>query len=73
MTATATRTTDLQQQVTVFDITLPNGKTARCWQFDDGSVDGQGSRWTAAQWAAGKAKMIAVGAVITESAGYAHC
>lgn len=72
MTATATRTTDLQQQVTIFDITLSNGKTARCWQFADGSVDGQGSRWTADQWTAGKAKMLAIGAKIVESQGFAH-
>lgn len=54
--------------VTCLDITLPNGKTTRAVVYSDGSVSQGSLVWTPEQFVAGKAKLIAVGAKIVETA-----
>ena len=68
---TPTRTHKDQQPVTVFTITMPGGKTATCWQFASGEVDGQGRRWDASQWNAAQNKIKAAGATVAVSQGFA--
>lgn len=54
--------------MTYVDITLPDGKTAKATIYSDGTVSQGAAVWTAAQWEIGKAKMLAAGATITETA-----
>jgi hypothetical protein len=54
--------------MTYLDITLPNGKTAKATIYTDGTVSQGAAVWTAAQWEIGRAKLVAAGAKIIETA-----
>lgn len=75
MKATTERIHKDQEEVTVITVTLASGQKQEFIRFDSGDEAGRVyaglNFWPAEQFAAGVAKMIAAGATVTESAGFA--
>lgn len=62
----------MKKVMKIWTVTLPNGKTQRFEEEPSGKVaiDGTSCSYTADQFAAGLAKMRAVGATVIESSGW---